>query len=728
VSVSAQGTAPLTYQWYFQGSSLAEGTGATLTISNVSPAQAGTYGVVVSNPYGTASNAMVLSVIVLPTITCGTNRTVELGSAWSFEVPAVTGSNTTLTVVSTETNSGCGLTYTATRTWVVTDGSGYQASCGQTVHVVDTTAPVINCAGDKSVVYGNPWTFDNPTAQDVGAQESVVYDNLANDQQSAFSPGSSEVGNQVTLEGTGGYLSRFTLGYWGSNTVQETFAGDVRLRVRFYDNDGAVVSGYASPATLLYDSGPLAITATNGGNLVLTEFQLAAKLPLVGALPGSFTWTAQFSGLAPDDTAGLELFAPATVGQVLTNYWQNDAQGWLLLTNGTSAGNYGVQIAALDRGVNLTVLSTLTNVDCGNGFTAARAWQATDVCGNTSTCTQSVAVLDQGPPMITAQPQSPTILAGATTNLSAGISACPPLTYQWYFNGTNILANGTDATLVLTEVTTDDTGEYTLIISNPHGSITSAPALITVVMPPSIVGGPSDQIITNGATATFNVTAEGTGPLGYQWYFNTANLLAGETDSTLWLSNVTILQSGTYQVIVTNAYGSITSSPAQLTVLAPPQIVSGPIGQVVTNGATVQFGVTATGAGPLGYQWFFNATNQISEGTESTLILQAVTADSSGLYSVVVSNAFGSTISQPASLRVLVTPQLVSLTQNQNVVSLTFATVKDLIYSVYYLDDLSGTNWNLLPKASNLVGTGAPITIQDPRANGAQRFYRLVVQ
>ena len=193
---------------------------------------------------------MVLNVIVLPTITCGTNRTVEFGSAWTFDTPAVTGSNTTLTVVSTETNSGCGLTYSATRTWVVTDGSGYQAGCSQVVQVVDTTPPVISCAGDKNVVYGNAWGFDDPSAQDVGAQESVVYDNTANDQQSAFSPGSSEVGNEVTLGGTERYVSRFSVGYWGSNTVQEAFAGDVRLRVRFYNNDGPVVSGNASPGSM----------------------------------------------------------------------------------------------------------------------------------------------------------------------------------------------------------------------------------------------------------------------------------------------------------------------------------------------------------------------------------------------------------------------------------------------------------------------------------------------
>jgi hypothetical protein len=302
------------------------------------------------------------------------------------------------------------------------------------------------------------------------------------------------------------------------------------------------------------------------------------------------------------------------------------------------------------------------------------------------------------------------------------------LSYQWYFNGSNSLANGTDATLVLSNVTTTDSGEYSLVVSNPYGSVTSAPALITVVLPPSIVAGPTDQTTTNGGAVSFSVTAAGTDPLSYQWYFDATNVLAEETNSTLSLSNLTILQAGAYQVVVSNAYGSVTSAPAQLTVQAPPNIIASPTDQVAMNGNTVQFVVIADGAPPLAYQWFFNGTNQIPGATQSVLSLPAVSADNSGAYSVVVSNAFGVATSQPALLRVLVPPQLISLTQAQNVVSLTFSTVNNLVYSVYYLDDLSTTNWILLPKGGNLPGTGAPLTIQDPRANGPQRFYRLVVQ
>src|SRR5262249_28529427 len=108
--------------------------------------------------------------------------------------------------------------------------------------------------------------------------------------------------------------------------------------------------------------------------------------------------------------------------------------------------------------------------------TAARTWQVSDVCGNTSTCTQTVTVVDHGPPVVVAQPQSKVVPVGQAISLSVGISACPPLSYQWYFNATNPLTAGTNATLELSNVTLADAGEYLVVVSNTYGSVTSAPA------------------------------------------------------------------------------------------------------------------------------------------------------------------------------------------------------------------------------------------------------------
>src|SRR2546430_7673692 len=54
----------------------------------------------------------------------------------------------------------------------------------------------------------------------------------------------------------------------------------------------------------------------------------------------------------------------------------------------------------------ITILNTLTNLagHCGNTFDATRTWQATDACGNTAECSQTVTVEDHTPPTITRVP------------------------------------------------------------------------------------------------------------------------------------------------------------------------------------------------------------------------------------------------------------------------------------------------------------------------------------
>ncbi|MGH7971286.1 MAG: immunoglobulin domain-containing protein, partial [Limisphaerales bacterium] len=653
LTVAAQGTAPLSYQWYFNETNLLDNaTDSTLILSNVTPAQAGTYGVVVSNGYGTASSAGTLTVIVLPTIAC-VDRTVELGTAWEFDVPTVTGSNTTLTLLGTTTNQACGQTYTAARSWVVTDGAGYQANCSQTVQVVDTTPPVMSCAGDKSAVLGQAWNFDEPGARDSGVAEALVYDNWTNDMSSAFVSGNVEVGNQVTLAGTERFASRFGLGYWASNTVQSGFEGNVQARVRFYSNDGPVAGGVASPGTVLYDSGGINLTPTNNGSVVLVDFQSGGTVvPLTDALPDTFTWTVEFSGLTGNDTAGLNLFGPPVLGQVRGDYWTNSTQGWMLATNDV-ASSFAAQLTAVNSGATVTVLSTVTNSTCGDGFTAARAWQAVDACGNASTCTQIVTVVDQSAPVLSSQPQDTTVPTGQTATFTMQVKACPPLAYQWYFNETNVVPEGTDASLVLNNVSDAQAGSYQVVVTNAYGSVTSAPAQLTVVMSLAILNDPTNQVVNNGDTASFIVTAQGAPPLSYQWYFNQTTELPGATDAALTLPEVSLAQAGAYQVVVSNPFGSITSAPAQLTVILAAQILNGPTDQTATNGDNIAFAVTAQGTPPLTYQWFFNQSNSLPQGTDATLSLSNVSSNDVGSYEVVVSNPYGSVTSPPAALSVV---------------------------------------------------------------------------
>jgi hypothetical protein len=87
--------------------------------------------------------------------------------------------------------------------------------------------------------------------------------------------------------------------------------------------------------------------------------------------------------------------------------------------------------------------------------------------------------------------------------------------------------------------------------------------------PPVITQQPLGTNALVGGSVSFGVGAAGPGPLGYQWSYG-SNAIAGATNSSLVLANVQMSQAGGYWVVVSNAYGSATSSVANLAVTLPP--------------------------------------------------------------------------------------------------------------------------------------------------------------
>ena len=727
-TVFAQGTGPLTYQWFFNNNLLGLETNATFAISNVIPAQAGNYQVVVANTYGSVTSTPAkLTVVLAPRVACSGDSTVTFGNPWNFTPPSLSDPSLSLQVVNTTTNVLCGNTFDATRQWVITDTNGAQVFCTQTVHVQDPSAPILTCTNNKTVNYGDDWSFDNPTARESGAIEGLVYDNLTNNLRQRLDPGGTEVGDQITLSGTQRYPSRLTFEYWGTNAIQDSFAGEVTARVRFYRNDGPTVSvGGPSPGTVFYDSGPMPISATQRGTLVLQDFQLSAAMPLQGALPETFTWTILFSGLGSQDAAGLSLYGPPVTGQAASGYWAFESTGWAV--EGQAGTNFGAQLAALSSGVNLSVSSTVTNSLCGRGFAVTRSWQALDTCNKSASCSQTVNVVDQSAPLILVQPQGQAALLGQDVSFTVDVSSCPPTTYQWYFNQTNVLNLATSSNLLLTNVTLAQAGFYHVVIVNPYGTTTSTPAPLVLSGTPTIITQPLDEVAALGGSATFTVSAIGLPAPTYQWMFNDTNVLVGETAPSLTLTKLQTNQVGFYSVIVSNSVGVTTSSRAQLSLAQLPVITLQPQSLIVQQGQAVTLTVTAVGTAPLAYQWMANCTRPISGATTNSLRLKSAAPTDSGSYCVTVSNAFGSVLSQPAVLRVLAQAKLTSLSQDQSGVSLSFSTVTNLIYSVYSSQVLPTTNWTILPGAFQQPGTGAPMTVHDPTATGPRTFYRIVVE
>jgi RHS repeat-associated protein len=84
------------------------------------------------------------------------------------------------------------------------------------------------------------------------------------------------------------------------------------------------------------------------------------------------------------------------------------------------------------------------------------------------------------PPTIITPPANRLAQVGDTVVISAVASGLPPLTYQWYFNGTNVLSGATNTTLTLNNVQTNNSGGYSVVVSNHGGSVTSITATLTV--------------------------------------------------------------------------------------------------------------------------------------------------------------------------------------------------------------------------------------------------------
>ncbi|MEY2879557.1 MAG: hypothetical protein RLZZ15_1937 [Verrucomicrobiota bacterium] len=264
--------------------------------------------------------------------------------------------------------------------------------------------------------------------------------------------------------------------------------------------------------------------------------------------------------------------------------------------------------------------------------------------------TSTAAVLSVNiPPLINSAPASATIQLGGNTTFSASALGTAPFTFQWRKNGVAI-PGATNTTLSITNATALDAATYDAVISNIVGSATSPLAVLTVLAPPTIVTQPASLTTNLGAQAVFTVRATGTDTLTYQWRRNSVNISTATTP-TLTLSSVTLLDATTYDVVITNAVGTVTSATASLVVLQGATIATQPVAQSVTLGNTATFSVTASGTAPFAYQWRKGGA-AISGATFATFSIPSVGLNDAGSYDVTVTNGAAIATSTAAALTV----------------------------------------------------------------------------
>jgi hypothetical protein len=678
-NVIVTGSAPISYQWYFNGIGIAAATNSSLTVRAAQTTNMGYYSVIVANFAGsvTSTNAY-LTVLAPPVITVqpkaqtvltGTNvtfsvtatGTAPLSFQWYFngttplsgaQISTVLVTNSIITTFagngSTEHTGDGGPAVCAGLNWpagvaedsygnvfiadmgnnvirkVAVNGvittvagngqPGYQGDGGQATNAEfnQTWGVAVDPAGNLYIVDGN-----NNVVRKVVNTSGIITTIAGNGQAGPATSGvqatnaSLNEPNNVALDQAGNlYISDYendVIRKVGTNGIITTVAGNGQW-ITLGPGDG----GQATNASL---NGPSCVVVGPDGSLYIADtgnnvVRKVATNGIISTVAGATNRTAGYKGEGDGGQATNALLNMPGCVYV-------DPAGRLFIGD----ENYNVIREVNTNGIITTVAGNGSSGYSGDGGAATNATL-------------------NGPWSIWGDGAGRLFIGDGNNNVIREVA--PVVTVV-----------STTCTLTLTNVMTNSAGSYSVTVGNGVGSVVSSNALLAVLVPPSITTQPTSATVIQGGSATFSVTAAGTTPLGYQWYFNGTNLLVGATNFTLTITNIQITNTGNYFVVVSNVIGGVTSTNVSLTVLVPPAITTQPTNVTVIQGSNATFSVTAAGTTPLNYQWYSNGTNQLIGATNASLTVSNVQTNNAGNYSVTVVNPAGSVVSSNATLTVL---------------------------------------------------------------------------
>jgi hypothetical protein len=198
-------------------------------------------------------------------------------------------------------------------------------------------------------------------------------------------------------------------------------------------------------------------------------------------------------------------------------------------------------------------------------------------------------------------------------------------------------------------------------------------------LPPSIIVQPLTQTAVVGLPVTLTVTAAGDTPLSFQW-LNGIAPISGATASSLSWPQIASSNAGAYTVVVSNPWGSATSSVATLTVIlaASPLILTQPKSQTVIATTAASFSSVVTGTAPLLFQWYDGRT-AIAGATNSLLAWAHVANSNAGNYGFTVSNVAGVVTSSIATLTVIDPPSILTEPKSLTVIVTNAASISSVV-------------------------------------------------
>ena len=667
-SVSALGTG-LSYQWRKEGVELPEATDASLTVTSIQAADIGDYDVVVSGTYGCVTSAVVLLEANLAVLDAGfrpnanstvmalavqpdgkilvggdftmlgrraCNHLARLSADGSLDTGFNPSVNGTVTALAVQTNGQI-----VVGGWFTQIGGverNYLARLNADGTLDGTFNPdassgvgALALQADGRIVVGGGFT-------QIGGADRNYLARLDADGSldTGFDPNPDNVVLTVAMKAGGEIL----VGGWFANLGEESHAYLARL-----DADGIPDSAFTPDIDAAVDS--MAVQADGrivvGGEFTHIEHvsrNYLARLNADGTLDGTFT---------PNADGAVHSVVVQTDGKVLVGglfYAMNgeDRVGIARLeSNGTMDAGFN---PGTDNMVEALALQADGKIVLGGYFSM--------VSGEPRTCLARLANTAPATDTLSYDGSKVTWLRGGST---------PEVwrtTFEYTTDGVlwTLLGEGTriaggwelgwSSGICLTLRARGFTaGGYA------NGSGGQVEALLGA---PIITVPPASCTNDAGTVAKFMVTVSSSAPFWCQWQKAGVPLadvgnVSGATTATVRVSGVVGADAGAYQVIVGNAYGSVTSVVAFLTVVDPFISSEGqPANQLGQLGGSVVFGVDAAGAG-LRYQWRKNGV-ELAGATNALLTLNDLLSADAGRYDVVVSNRYGCVTSEGADLAV----------------------------------------------------------------------------
>ena len=434
-------------------------------------------------------------------------------------------------------------------------------------------------AGATSASYTTP----AETTSDNGAQFSVAVSNSAG----------SLTSNAATLTVTTAPVAPSITTQPSNQTVfagqKATFSvsanGTSPLSYQWRKNgtaiSGATSASYTTPAETTSDTGALfsVVVSNSVGNVTSNSATLTVNpdpAPAITSQPASQTITA-------GQTATFSVTATGTAP--LSYQWQKNGAA---ISGATSSSYTTPAETTSDNGAQFAVV----------------------VSNSAGAATSNAAVLTVNPapvaPSITTQPSSKTITAGQTATFSVSASGTAPLNYQWQKNGTAIGGATLSSYTTPAETTADSGAQFTVLVSNSVGSLTSNAATLTVNAPTPGALTPStaslnfgNVIVTQNSSLGVNFTNSGSVNITV-----TTVTISGTGFTASGVSNGQIITPG--QVVPLNvtfaptATGSVTGSVTIASSASNSPVVVGLSGSgVLAHTATLNW--TASTSTVIGY-------------------------------------------------------------------------------------------------------------------------------